>query len=156
MARSEMRDERHVPKRYGSSVAERPVDRMLFRAGPHRLQRGNIFGHRHHLSARHLLQQRVAFLMVAVGMGSEKNFGIGELESELLNRLRNRGYIPFVRTVDQNIPLRGYDEERAQRSRADVIDVADDLMRREWARLIFSRAHIAFHDGSWRIRLALN
>lgn len=59
------------------------VDRMDLAAGRYRLQRGHIFLHRHHLRPRQLLEQGVAFLMIAVSVSTEQNADVGELEPEL-------------------------------------------------------------------------
>ena len=56
---------------------------MLLAAGLHRLQRRHVLGHRHHLRAGHLLDQGIAFLMIAVGVVAEQDLDVGELEAEV-------------------------------------------------------------------------
>ena len=79
-----MRDERGAAERHRISVVQDLVDRMLFAAGLYRLQRRHVLGHRHHLRAGQLFDQRIAFLMIAVRVVPEQDLDVGELEPELL------------------------------------------------------------------------
>jgi hypothetical protein len=126
---------------------------MLLAAGLHRLQRRHILGHRHHLRTAHLLDQGVAFLMVAVGVVAKQDLEIRELEAEVGDRLLDHRHIALIGAVDEDISLRRHDEERAQRLRPHIIDVADDLVRRELGRLVRRRAHVACQYGPRRIGL---
>jgi hypothetical protein len=58
--------------------------------------------------------------------------------------------IALVGAVDEDVALLGDDEERAQGFGADVIDVADDFVRREGRGLVFGRAHVAGEDRARR------
>src|ERR1700740_39002 len=104
---------------------------MLLAAGLDFLECRNILGHRHYLRAGLLLDQGIAFLMITMRVAPQQYFGIGKLEPQLLDRLFNGRYIPFIRTVNEDIALRRDHEERAQSSRADIVDVPDDLVRRK-------------------------
>src|SRR5438309_6005537 len=76
---------------------------------------------------------------------------IQKFESQLLHRFLNHGYIPFIHAIDEYIPLRRDDQKRSQTHGADVIDVADNLVRRELRVLIVRRAHIALEKLLLRI-----
>jgi hypothetical protein len=85
---------------------------------------------------------------------AEHDLDVGELESELLDRFLNRRHISLVGRIQQDVPLWRDDEERAERARADVVDVGDDPMRRERGRLILRRAHVPRQDRRWCIGAA--
>jgi len=61
---------------------------MRFAAGLHRVQRRDVLLHCHHCRAGQLLQQRVAFHVIAMSMAA--NFDVAELEAELFDALANR------------------------------------------------------------------
>src|SRR6185295_18427017 len=65
------------------------------------------------------------------------------LESQLLHRLLNRRHVALVGAVDEDVPLRRDDEERGEALGSDVVDVADDLVRREWGRHVVGAADVA-------------
>ena len=81
--------------------------------------------------------------MVAVRVITQNDLDVRRFESELLDRLLNRRDVPLVRGVDQDVSRRSDDQERAQRSRTDVIDAADDFVWRKRGLLIRRAAHIA-------------
>ena len=87
------------------------VDRVLFAARLHFPERRHIFRHHHHLCSRQLLQRGIAFLVIPMRMSPEQDLNIGKLESQLLHRLLNCRHIPLIRAVDQDVSLRGYDQE---------------------------------------------
>ena len=65
------------------------------------------------------------------------------LEAQLLDRVADRRHVALVVAVDQDVALRRGDQKRSEGSGADVIEVADDLVRRERRVLIFTRADVA-------------
>src|SRR5439155_25308341 len=101
MAWREMRDECRAAQHHRLSVMQNPVDRMVFAAMLDRLKCWHVLRHRHHLRARHLLHQRITFLMIAVRMTAEYDFDVGNLESQLLDGLFNCWDIPLVRSIDE-------------------------------------------------------
>ena len=84
---------------------------MFLVPGLHRFQVRYILDHRHHLRSRHLLDQGIAFLMIAVRVRTEKDLDVGKLESQLPDGFRDGRNISFVRAVDQNVSLRCGDQE---------------------------------------------
>jgi len=84
--------------------------------------------------------------MVAVRVAAEQDLDVGELEPELFDRLLNRRDVALVRAVDEDVALRRDDEERGEAFRADVVDVADDLVRRKLRRLIVAAADVALEE----------
>ena len=79
-----------------------------------------------------LLQQRVARNVVRVGMARQQDLDIGHLEAERLDRFLNQGNRALKAAVDENMPLGGGDQKGGQILGTDVVDIADDLVRREW------------------------
>src|SRR5207237_3473269 len=65
----------------------------------------------------------------------------------------DRRNIALIGAVDEDMALRRGDQERAERRGADIIDVADDLVRGELRHPIRLRAHVACQDRSRRIGL---
>src|SRR5262249_17385985 len=108
---SQMRDQRCAAQRDGFSVAQHFVDGVLFPAGLYRLKCRYVLCHDHHLCASALLHQRITFLMIAVCVAAEQYSDIGELESELLDRLLDRGHVSFIRAVQEDVSLRRHDKE---------------------------------------------
>ena len=129
---------------------------MFLAAGFHRLERRDVLGHDHHLGAGHLLDQGVAFLVIAVRVVPEQNLDVGELEPQIRDRLLDRSHVPLVGAVDEDVAGRRHDEERAERLRPHVVDVAHDLVGRELRRLVIRRPHVARQDRPRRIRLPLD
>src|SRR5262245_8385478 len=103
---------------------------MVFSSG-HVSKSGNILVHRHHLSARQFLYERVAFLMIRMSMAAEYDLDIREFEPQLLNRISDNWNIAFVSRVNQDVALRGRHEVGGERFGSDIIDVVDHLMRRK-------------------------
>ena len=83
VVRRQMRDQRRAAEGHRLAVTEHPVDRMRLAAWLDVLKRGHILVHRHHLGAGQLLDQSVAFLVIAVGMAAEQDLDIGELEAQI-------------------------------------------------------------------------
>ena len=83
------------------------------------------------LGAGQLLQQRVARDVVRVGMARQQDLDIGHLEAERLDRFLNQGNRALKAAVDEDVPLGSGDEIGGQILGADVVDIADDLVRRE-------------------------
>ena len=137
-----MGDERRAAKGHLVFPAQNPVDGVLFSARLHRLQQRYVLGHRHHLRAGHLFDQRITFLVIAMGMVSQQDLDVRKFEPKVGDRFRDRWHIALVSAVDENISLRCNDKERAQSPGSDVIDVANDLVRWERRRPVFRRAHV--------------
>ena len=138
-----VRDERRAAERDGVAVVQHPVDRVRLSARLHAFERRHVLRHRHHLRAGQLLDERVAFLMIAVRMAAEQNLRVGELEPQLLDRLLDHRHVAFVRAVDEDVALRRHDQKRREAGGSDVIQVADDLVRRKLRRLIVGPADVA-------------
>src|SRR5215831_19624822 len=94
--------------------------------------------------------------MISVRMAAEQDLRIREFETQLSYRLLNHRNIPLIRAINQNVSLRRHNEERTQSSRPDIVDVADDLVRRKCRFLILRRAHVARQDRLWRVCLSAN
>src|SRR4029078_9498424 len=106
--------QRCATERHLFSVPKPFVDGVFFSARLDRLECRHILGHRHDLRSRQLLYNGIAFLMIAVCVGSKQDLDGGKLEAELLNRLLNGGNVSLVRAVDKNISSRRHDEKRTQ------------------------------------------
>src|SRR5258705_4804826 len=156
VARGQVRHQLRAAERHGIAVVHDAVDRMVLSARLDRLQRVHVLGHRDDLPTGELLHLRVTFLVVAVCMVAEQDLDVGELEPEVGDRLLDDGHVPLVRAVDQDVPLRRDDQERAERLRPDVVDVADDLVRRKLRLLIRGGAHVAREDRPRRVDLAVD
>ena len=146
VARREVRHERRAPKRNLIAVVKHPVDRMRLAAGAHALERRNVFLHGHDLGAGQLLDQRIAFHVIGVGVAAEDDLDVGGLEAELLHRGENQRHVGFVRAVDEDVSLRRRDQERRQALGADVPDIVSDLVRRKSRALLFWRADVALEQ----------
>ena len=133
----------HVSQLHLVSVMQDSIDRMFLSAGPDALKRRNVFSHRHDLRAGLLLDERVAFHVVAVGMTAEDDLDVFESESEFGHRVADHGIVSLVVRVDEDVPLRCCHQKRSERFRADVVDVADDLVRRELLVLLLRRSDVA-------------
>src|SRR5262249_10164004 len=86
----------------------------------------------------------------------EENLRVRKLEPELLDRFLDRRNISLVCTVDQDVAVRGDDQERGQTLRSNVIDIADDLVWRKLSRLIVWSADVALKQSLLRERMAAN
>jgi hypothetical protein len=75
-------------------------------------------------------------------MTAQQNFDVLELEAKLLNRILNRGHIPLKNRIDQNVALRRGNEERRQAFRPNVVNVPNDLVRRDLLVLLFRVADV--------------
>ena len=91
-----------------------------------------VAAHHVDLGAGQLLQQGVAGDVVGVGVAGQQDLDVGHLEAERLDGLADQGNGPLEAAVDQDVPLGRGDQVAGQILRADVVDVADDPVRREW------------------------
>jgi len=135
---------------------EHAIDRVRFAARLHCLERRHVFRHGHHLRTSHLLHHGVRFLVVAVRVAAEQNLRVAELEAELLDRLLDDWHVALVGAVDQDVSGRRDDEEHRQALGAHVIDVADDLVRRERRRHVVRAADVALEERLLRPGLAVH
>src|SRR6266536_199916 len=65
-------------------------------------------------------------------MARQQNLDIGHLEAERLDRFLNQGNRAVKAAIDENMPLGSRYEIGGQILGADVVNVADDLVRVEW------------------------
>jgi hypothetical protein len=94
--------------------------------------------------------------MIAVRVVPENDFDIRKLKPQLINRLFNRWDIPFVRTVNKEVAALSNHEEGTECPRPGIVNIADDLMRRELRSLVFRCAHVAREYGTRGIRASLD
>jgi hypothetical protein len=85
----------NTAERHLVSVVDDPVDGMYLAAGLERLQRRHIFGHCNHMSTGHLTDQRVAFLMIDMGVVPEQDLDVGKFETQLCDGFLDDGNIAF-------------------------------------------------------------
>ena len=78
-----MGDERCPSQCDRFAIAEHPIDRMGLAIGFDCLECRDILGHSQHLRASQFLDQRVAFLVIAVRVSPEQDLDVAELEPEL-------------------------------------------------------------------------
>jgi len=71
MAGCEMRGECCVAEPNRVAVVDDAVYGVLFAAGLHGFESGDVLGHRNDLRAGEFLHERVAFHVIAVGMASQ-------------------------------------------------------------------------------------
>src|SRR5216684_346155 len=64
-------------------------------------------------------------------MARQQNLDIGHLEAERLDRLLNQGNGAFQAAIDEKMPLGSGDEKGSQILGTDVVNIANDLVRRE-------------------------
>jgi hypothetical protein len=76
------------------------------------LDYGHISFHHHVLRARQFLDERAAGTVIEVGMADQQNLDIGEAESEPLDILPDHRHGALKIAVDENVSLRGRDQER--------------------------------------------
>ena len=155
MAGGEVRDEGCAAEGDGVAVVQDFVDGMIFTAGLHGLEGGNVFRHDLDLSAGHMFGEGVALLVVAVGVVAEDDFYIGEVEAERGDGLFDGGDVALVGGIEKDVALRSDDEERAEGFGPDVVDIADDFMGWELVGLISGRSHVAGDDGERGVALAV-
>jgi hypothetical protein len=127
MARRQVRDKSCSAKRHRLAVVQNLIDRVSFPTWLYPLKGRHILRHCDDLSSSQLLDQRVSLLMISVRVTAEQDFGIGELEPELLNGFLNGPYISLVRTVDEYVSLRRDDQKRTQRSGSQRLSCAVEL-----------------------------
>jgi hypothetical protein len=84
------------------------------------------------LGAGNLTQQGEARNVVRVGMARQQDLDIGHLEAERFDGFLNQGNRPLKAAIDENMPLGGGDQKCGQILGADVVNIGDDLVRREW------------------------
>jgi len=135
---------------------EDSINRMFFSSGPDALKRGNVFSHRHDLRAGLLLDERVAFHVVAVGVTAKDDFDVLKFESEFGHRVADHAVVSLVIRVDEDVPLRCRHQKRSERFRAHVVHVTDDLVRRELLVLLLRRSDVAGEEfgnspDAWRL-----
>src|ERR1700722_7142136 len=82
--------------------------------------------------------------MVEMGVTNQQNFDVLEMKAELLHALLDLRHRAFEVAVDQDVALRGGDQKGSQTCAADVVDVADDLVRRKRLRPV--RLHLREQD----------
>src|SRR5580658_8159717 len=85
--RRQMREQSGTAERYRIAIVYNLVDWMLLAAGLESLKRGHIFGHRNYLRTGQFFCQCITFHMVNMRVIPQNEFGVGELEPELLHRL---------------------------------------------------------------------
>ena len=83
--------------------------------------------------------------MICVCVITEQDLNIGEFESKLLNRFRNGRHVPFVGAIE-NIPLARDHEKPTEGPGPHIVNIANDLVRRELRRLILRRSHVALEN----------
>ena len=84
----------------------------------------------HHHRAGQAPHRRVPLDVIDVSVAGQQDLDVGEAEAERLDagpQPRHRGLEP---AVEQDVPCGRRDEELRDRIAADVVDVADDLVRR--------------------------
>src|SRR5262249_2110672 len=90
-----------------------------------------VAAHDKDLGTGHLLQQRVTRNVVRVGMARQQDLDIGHLEAERLDRFLDQGNCAFKAAIDENMPLGSGYEKCSQILGTDVVNIANDLVRRE-------------------------
>ena len=65
-------------------------------------------------------------------MARQQDLDIGHLEAERLDRFLNQGNRALKAAVDEDMPLGSGDQIGGQILGTDVVNIADDLVRREW------------------------
>src|SRR5580698_181675 len=83
--------------------------------------------------------------MVEMGVTNQQNFDVLEMKAELLHALLDLRHRAFEVAVDQDVALRGGDQKGSQACATDVVDVADDLVRRKRLRPV--RLHLREHGS---------
>ena len=63
-------------------------------------------------------------------MAAEDDLDVFEAESQLGDGVADHGVVSLVIRVDEDVALRRCDQEARERFGSDVVDVADDLVRR--------------------------
>ena len=99
-----------------------------------------------HLRARLLLDQRVRLAFFRPRVGPQHDLNVAEPEAELLDALLQIGHVLLEPRVDQDVALRGNDEECRGARGSDGVHVADDFARsgrRRCARLCLAGRHRA-------------
>jgi hypothetical protein len=71
--------------------------------------------------------------VVEMGMADQQDFGIAEAKPQLLDARPDERDRSFKTAVDENVSLRRGDQVYAQPFAPDEINVADDVVRWEWA-----------------------
>ena len=140
MPRSEVRGNYRAPQFDRLPILERLVDlhgiepsgtpKQVVRLAAGFKQFPLLF-HGHHFRAGLLLDQRDTSRMIAVGMRDQQDLDIGIAEAEFLDARFNLGNRVNVSRVDEDIAFWCHDQEAGEVIFADVIDIADDAMRRE-------------------------
>src|SRR5947209_11419025 len=87
--------------------------------------------HHHVPGAGELLDLCAAGAMVPMSVADQQNLGVTEAESKLFNAVSNQRDRIFQAAVDEDVAFGGRDQVRAQSLAADVVDIADDVMRRK-------------------------
>ena len=92
---------------------------------------GHIAIHHHVLCAGELLDERAARAVIEMRVADQQNLDIAEVKSQALDILLDRGHGAFEIAIDENVALRRRDQVGGQVLAADVVNVGDDLVRRE-------------------------
>src|SRR5579862_2641226 len=127
----EMGRQSHAAQGYGIAVMQHAIDGMGLAAGADVLERRDILGYSHHRRAGQFLHHRVAGGVIRMGMAVQQNLDVGKLEAQFLDRGADYRDGFLIVAVDQDVTLRGRDQEGAELLRSYKVHVADDLMRRE-------------------------
>jgi hypothetical protein len=107
------------------------VDRMCLSARPNVIQRRNVLFHCHDFGACQFLDQRIARHVIRMGMASEEDLDVCELEAQFFNCGANHRHGFFVIAVDQNMPFWSRNQEGTQLFGSHKIHIADDFVSRE-------------------------
>src|SRR5215470_6793131 len=81
-----------------------------------------------------------------MGVAAEQDLDVFESKAQFLYRILNGRSVPLIDGVDKDVPLRRGDEKRRKSLCADIVDVSNDLMRRELFVLLFGRTDVACEE----------
>ena len=76
-------------------------------------------------------------------MAAEQDLDVFEAKAQLADGVLNGRYISLVDRIDQNVTFRSRHEKRGEALGPDVIDVTDDLVRRELLVLLLRAPYVA-------------
>ena len=131
MTRCEVGDECCPAQRHFLSVVQDAVDLDLTGTPIHTLPRFDVLLHDHDLGSDALPEKHIGRLVIPVGVAAQDDLDVGQVEAELRHASFDHGDRSLEIRVDEDVPLRRRNQERAQASGAHEVEVVHHLMCRE-------------------------